>query len=87
MNKQKNKASEQKQAKRSYFSSVNSIKHEEIMRKSEKVKRESKISGPNEIDIKITSIADIEKRKQLIETAREIIDELDDEHSDGGLLF
>ncbi|MCX8202249.1 MAG: hypothetical protein N3G74_00335 [Candidatus Micrarchaeota archaeon] len=58
--------------------------HFPIVKSEDIIKNECK--SRKTVSLTITTIKDIEKRKKLIETAKSIVDELEDEN-DGWLLF
>ncbi|MEM3369541.1 MAG: hypothetical protein QXE90_01660 [Candidatus Micrarchaeia archaeon] len=68
--------------KRVNFSSV---KNEQIIKRNEKQKE----TDSKEMKLVVTKINEIEKRKELIEIAKEVIHEFedDDDPTAGGLLF
>ncbi|MEM4134173.1 MAG: hypothetical protein QXO35_01775 [Candidatus Micrarchaeia archaeon] len=76
------KMSKQKSTKKDRMSKLGSVKEEEI------INNKTEYANPVETNIVIKKISDIEKRKELIEIVKKIVEEIDDEdpHA-GGLLF
>lgn len=63
-----------------------SVKKEQIMKRNESPN--GKMDTRNEITMTVKKITDFERRKELIQVAKEVIDEFDyEDPMDGGLLF
>lgn len=74
-----------KQAKKGR-TNFGSVKKEQIMKRNESPN--GKMDTRNEITMTVKKITDFERRKELIQVAKEVIDEFDyEDPMDGGLLF